>query len=57
MTHDNTDDFETLRARKAVLALDGACFRDIGHRLVDQIGDFLDALPTAQSRLLNPLKL
>jgi aromatic-L-amino-acid/L-tryptophan decarboxylase len=45
MTHDNTDDFETLRARKAVLALDGACFRDIGHRLVDQIGNFLDALP------------
>ena len=45
MTHDNTDNFETLRARKALLALDGSCFRNICHRLVDQIGNFLDALP------------
>lgn len=36
---------ESLRTHRAPLDLDGAGFRDIGHKLVDQIADFLDALP------------
>lgn len=31
--------------RHAPLALDGATFRRLGHRLVDQLADFLEALP------------
>lgn len=45
MKQNGTDDLDSLRFRKAALHLDGAAFRDIGHRLVNQIGDFLDALP------------
>jgi aromatic-L-amino-acid/L-tryptophan decarboxylase len=46
MEQNNTDDLGgALHARKAALAIDGATFRSIGHRLVDQIGDFLATLP------------
>jgi glutamate/tyrosine decarboxylase-like PLP-dependent enzyme len=31
--------------RQAPLAMDGAAFRALGHRLVDQLAEFLDALP------------
>ena len=31
--------------RRAPLAMDGATFRALGHRLVDQLAAFLDALP------------
>ena len=41
----DTEDLEQLRVRKAALDMDGETFRSIGHRLVDQIGDFLEALP------------
>jgi len=34
-----------LRVRKANLAMEAMDFRSVGHRLVDQIGDFLAALP------------
>ena len=50
MKHYDTTELDALRARKAPLDLDGACFRHIGHRLVDQIADFLDALPVGQAR-------
>jgi aromatic-L-amino-acid/L-tryptophan decarboxylase len=40
-----TDEMDALRVRKAPLEMDDATFRSIGHRLVDQIGDFLEALP------------
>ena len=33
------------RRREAPLAMDGAAFRDAGHRLVDQIAELLDSLP------------
>jgi len=36
---------DALRTRKAALAIDPIEFRSIGHRLVDQIADFLQALP------------
>jgi glutamate/tyrosine decarboxylase-like PLP-dependent enzyme len=45
MKQNDTDDLDALRTRKAALAIDGATFRSIGHRLVDQIGDFLAVLP------------
>ena len=32
-------------SRRAAVAIDTATFRTLGHRLVDQIADFLDALP------------
>src|ERR1043166_5897739 len=31
--------------RHAALAMDAATFRALGHRLVDQVADFLDSLP------------
>ena len=45
MRQNDTTDLDALRARKAPLHMDGALFRQIGHRLVDQIADFLEALP------------
>jgi len=45
MKENDTTDLDSLRARKAPIDLDGARFRAIGHRLVDQIADFLEALP------------
>jgi len=45
MIPNDTEDLVELRERTAALDLDGATFRSIGHRLVDQIGDFLEALP------------
>src|SRR6478609_119090 len=45
MKQNDTDDLDALWERKAPLAIDEATFRAIGHRLVDQIGDFLAALP------------
>ena len=35
----------TDETRRAPIAMDGATFRGLGHRLVDQIADFLDSLP------------
>ena len=32
-------------ARHAPLAMDAATFRELGHRLVDQLAEFLDSLP------------
>jgi aromatic-L-amino-acid/L-tryptophan decarboxylase len=32
-------------SREAVLAMDGATFRGLGHRLVDQVAEFLESLP------------
>ena len=31
--------------RQSALAMDAATFRALGHRLVDRLADFLDALP------------
>jgi len=31
--------------RDAALAMDGATFRTLGHRLVDQVAEFLESLP------------
>jgi aromatic-L-amino-acid/L-tryptophan decarboxylase len=45
MKQNDTEHWDTLRLRKAALDMEGASFRQIGHRLVDQIGDFLEALP------------
>src|SRR6478609_1241405 len=45
MKQNDTDDLDALWERKAPLAIDEATFRSIGHRLVDQIGDFLAGLP------------
>jgi hypothetical protein len=43
MKQNDTEHWDTLRSRNAALDMDGASFRQIGHRLVDQIGDFLQA--------------
>src|SRR4051812_33447925 len=45
MKQNDTEHWDTLRLRNAALDMDGASFRQIGHRLVDQIGDFFEALP------------
>src|SRR5512135_1030920 len=45
MKQNNSEHLDAPRLRKAALDIDGASFRQIGHRLVDQIGDFLAALP------------
>lgn len=45
MKQDDTAGVDALRERNAALAIDEATFRSIGHRLVDQIGDFLAAIP------------
>ena len=45
MKQNDTERLGTFRLRNAALDMDGATFRQIGHRLVDQIGDFLEALP------------
>src|SRR4051812_7763525 len=43
MNHQNT--LERLRKRSAALELAPEHFRDIGHRLVNQLSEFLAALP------------
>jgi glutamate/tyrosine decarboxylase-like PLP-dependent enzyme len=45
MKENETGDLDGLQERKAALVIDDATFRSIGHQLVDQIGDFLAALP------------
>jgi glutamate/tyrosine decarboxylase-like PLP-dependent enzyme len=45
MKEEDTAVLEPLSVRQAPLDLDGESFRRIGHRLVDQIADFLEALP------------
>lgn len=45
MKQNDTGDLEALRTRKAPLDMDSASFRRIGHQLVDQIAEFLEALP------------
>src|SRR5262252_2889832 len=45
MQHAVSTALEGLRERKAHLDMDAATFRGIGHRLIDQISDFLEALP------------
>src|SRR3954471_1971329 len=45
MKQNDAEHLDALRVRKAALDMDGASFREIGHRLVDHIGDFLEALP------------
>ena len=40
-----TSDIETLRQRRAPIAMDAGEFRGIAHRLVDQIADRLEQLP------------
>src|SRR3954447_4093834 len=45
MKQNDAEDLDALRVRKAPLDMDAASFREIGHRLVDHIGDFLEALP------------
>ena len=37
--------FDRSSRREAALAMDGATFRRLGHRLVDQVAEFLEALP------------
>src|SRR6476659_6916019 len=45
MKEEKTAVLDPLSVRQAPLDLDGESFRRIGHRLVDQIADFLEAMP------------
>lgn len=52
------EELDNRPGREAVLAMGGATFRRLGHRLVDQVAEFLESLPlmTLHSNLRQPAR-